>query len=295
MRIAELLAHGRTFSFEFFPPKTDEAQAQLATTIAELAPLKPSFFSVTYGALGSTRSRTRDVVVELARSGTVPPMAHLTCVGHTRSDIDLLLGEYKAAGVENILALGGDLPEDPSTLGPSEFNYALDLVEHLRANFDVSIGVAAHPEVHPRSPSRDSDRKHLAEKLRRADFAMTQFFFEVGHYTRLVDELAALGVHKPIVPGIMPVTNKGQIVRMRRCRARILVGSPTASPSSTTRQMCVASASRSPRNSATNCSRLAHQGCTSTRSTEVRRRARFTPTSVLSAGDATPPMTQRTV
>ncbi len=220
MRIADLLAHGRTYSFEFFPPKTDEAQAQLAATIAELAPLKPSFFSVTYGALGSTRSRTRDVVVELARSGPVPPMAHLTCVGHTRSDIDLLLGEYKAAGVENILALGGDLPEDPSILGPSEFDYALELVEHLRANFDVSIGVAAHPEVHPRSTSRDSDRKHLAEKLRLADFAMTQFFFEVGHYTRLVEELAALGVHKPIVPGIMPVTNKGKSCGWRRCRAR---------------------------------------------------------------------------
>lgn len=220
-------------------------------------------------------------------------MAHLTCVGHTRSDIDLLLGEYKAAGVENILALGGDLPEDPSTLGPSEFNYALDLVEHLRANFDLSIGVAAHPEVHPRSPSRDSDRKHLAEKLRRADFAMTQFFFEVGHYTRLVDELAALGVHKPIVPGIMPVTNKGQIVRMAQMSARRFpVGSPTASPSSTTPQTCVASVSRLPRNSAANCSRPAHRACTSTRSTAVPRHARFTPTSVLPAGDAKPTMMQ---
>ncbi|MFM8906650.1 MAG: methylenetetrahydrofolate reductase, partial [Actinomycetota bacterium] len=214
MRIADLLARGRTYSFEFFPPKTDEAQAQLATTISELAPLKPSFFSVTYGALGSTRTRTRDVVVQLARSGGIPPMAHLTCVGHLRSEIDLLLGEYKAAGVENILALGGDVPADPSQLGPSDFTHALDLVEHLRENFDVSIGVAAHPELHPRSPSRESDRAHLAAKLRRADFAMTQFFFEVQHYTQLVDELAALGVHKPVVPGVMPVTNKGQIVNM---------------------------------------------------------------------------------
>lgn len=214
MRIAELLARRRTFSFEFFPPKTDEAQAQLTNTITELAPLKPSFFSVTYGAGGSTRSRTRDVVVGLARSGVVPPMAHLTCVGHSRDDINLLLGEYKAAGVENILALGGDLPSDPSLAGPSDFHHALDLVEYLREHFDVSIGVAAHPEVHPRSPSRESDRHHLAEKLRRADFAMTQFFFDVQHYERLRDELAALGVHKPIVPGIMPVTNKGQIVKM---------------------------------------------------------------------------------
>jgi len=224
MRIADLLARGRTYSFEFFPPKTDEAQAQLATTISELAPLKPSFFSVTYGALGSTRTRTRDVVVQLARSGGIPPMAHLTCVGHLRSEIDLLLGEYKAAGVENILALGGDVPADPSQLGPSDFTHALDLVEHLRQNFDVSIGVAAHPELHPRSPSRESDRAHLAAKLRRADFAMTQFFFEVQHYTQLVDELAALGVHKPVVPGVMPVTNKGQIVKMAQMSGAAIPG-----------------------------------------------------------------------
>jgi methylenetetrahydrofolate reductase (NADPH) len=164
--------------------------------------------------LGSTRTRTRDVVVDLARNGTIPPVAHLTCVGQTRAEIDELLGEYKAAGVVNILALGGDLPTDPSQLGPSEFRFALDLVEHLRTNFDVCIGVAAHPEVHPRSTSRQMDRQHLAEKLRLADFAMTQFFFDVEHYRRLVDELAALGVTKPVIPGVMPVTNKGQIVKM---------------------------------------------------------------------------------
>jgi len=224
MRIAELLAHGRTFSFEFFPPKTDEAQAQLETTIAELASLKPSFFSVTYGALGSTRTRTREVVVGLARDGTIPPVAHLTCVGHLRSEIDQLIGEYVAAGVSNILALGGDLPADPSQLGPSDFRYALDLVAYLRANFDLSIGVAAHPEVHPRSPSREDDRRHLADKLRLADFAVTQFFFEIDHYLRLVDELAALGVHKPIIPGVMPVTNKGQIVRMAQMSGAAIPG-----------------------------------------------------------------------
>lgn len=224
MRIAELLAHGRTFSFEFFPPKTDEAQAQLETTIAELASLKPSFFSVTYGALGSTRTRTRDVVVGLARDGTIPPVAHLTCVGHLRSEIDQLIGEYVAAGVSNILALGGDLPADPSQLGLSDFRYALDLVAYLRANFDLSIGVAAHPEVHPRSPSREDDRRHLADKLRLADFAVTQFFFEIDHYLRLVDELAALGVHKPIIPGVMPVTNKGQIVRMAQMSGAAIPG-----------------------------------------------------------------------
>lgn len=214
MRVADLLARGRTFSFEFFPPKTDEAQAQLTTTIAELAPLHPDFFSVTYGAQGGERTRTRDVVVALAHNGSIPPVAHLTCVGHTEVEIDVLLGEYKAAGVKNILALGGDLPADPTQVGPSDFRFAQDLVEYVQTNSDICIGVAAHPEVHPRSPSRESDRQHLAEKLRLADFAMTQFFFNVDHYQRLIDELSALGVHKPVLPGVMPVTNKSQLARM---------------------------------------------------------------------------------
>lgn len=214
MRVDELLARGQTFSFEFFPPKTDEAQAQLNDTINELTPLQPNFFSVTYGAQGGERTRTRDVVVALARKGLVPPVAHLTCVGHTREEISALLGEYKAAGVENILALGGDIPADPTQIGPSDFRYAQDLVEYVRANFDICIGVAAHPEVHPRSVSRESDRRHLADKLRLADFAMTQFFFDVDHYRRMIDELGALGVHKPVLPGVMPVTNKAQIARM---------------------------------------------------------------------------------
>ena len=214
MRVDELLARGQTFSFEFFPPKTDEAQAQLTDTISELTPLQPNFFSVTYGAQGGERTRTRDVVTALARNGSVPPVAHLTCVGHTREEISALLGEYKAAGVENILALGGDIPADPTQIGPSDFRYAQDLVEYVRANFDVCIGVAAHPELHPRSVSRESDRRHLADKLRLADFAMTQFFFDIDHYRRMIDELGALGVHKPVLPGVMPVTNKGQIARM---------------------------------------------------------------------------------
>ena len=214
-RIADLLARGRTFSFEFFPPKTPEAMEQLRATIRDLEPLHPSFVSVTYGAMGSTRTLTRDLVVSLRATTAIPPMAHLTCVGHTRSDVDDLVNDYTAAGVENILALGGDAPEDGSTL-PSEFRYALDLVEHLRAEHDVCIGVAAHPEGHPRSASLDADRRHLAEKLRMADFAVTQFFFDAAHWRRLVDDMAALGVYKPIIPGIMPVTNVGQLERMAK-------------------------------------------------------------------------------
>jgi methylenetetrahydrofolate reductase (NADPH) len=213
-RIADLLAAGRTFSFEFFPPKSDGAQLTLGRTIAELEPLSPSFVSVTYGAGGSTRQRTREVVEWVRRETPITPMAHLTCVGHRRADIDALLNEYQAAGIENILALGGDPPTDPADVRPSDYERAIELIDDLDRFGTFSVGVAAHPEVHPRSPDRATDRAHLAAKLRRADFAITQFFFDVHHYVRLVDELSALGVDKPVLPGIMPVTNVAQIHRM---------------------------------------------------------------------------------
>ena len=140
-------------------------------------------------------------------------MAHLTCQGHTRSEIAEILADYRDAGIENILALGGDLPGDPAEHRPSDYRYVSDLIEDI-AGADFAIGVAAHPEVHPRSPDRATDRRLLAAKLAAADFAITQFFFEAEHYVRLVDELAALGVDKPVVPGIMPITNAGQLRRM---------------------------------------------------------------------------------
>ncbi|MFA5774712.1 MAG: methylenetetrahydrofolate reductase [NAD(P)H] [Ilumatobacteraceae bacterium] len=213
-RIVDLLAAGRTFSFEFFPPKTDEAQLALLRTIGQLEPLHPSFVSITYGAGGSTRERTRDLVTWVRRDTPITPMAHLTCIGHTKSEIDEIISKYWESGVDNILALGGDPSNDADQSRHNDFEYAKDLVDHLRASRDLSIGVAVHPEVHPRSPDRGSDRLHLAAKLRVADFAITQFFFEVDHYVRLVEELAELGVHTPIIPGIMPVTNKSQVIRM---------------------------------------------------------------------------------
>jgi len=213
-RIADLLAADRTFSFEFFPPKTDAAQLTLGHTIAELEPLTPSFVSVTYGAGGSTRARTHDVVAWVRKETAITPMAHLTCQGHARAEITEILDNYRAAGVENILALGGDTPSDPRDARPSDYAYAIDLVADVKAAGDFSIGVAAHPELHPRSPNRADDRRRLADKLAVADFAITQFFFEIDHYLRLVDELAALGCAKPVVAGIMPVTNKAQVERM---------------------------------------------------------------------------------
>jgi methylenetetrahydrofolate reductase (NADPH) len=210
-RIAELLAAGRTFSFEFFPPRTDAAQLTLGRTIAELEPLAPSFVSVTYGAGGSTRARTHGIVEWVRKETAITPMAHLTCAGHRHHEVAEILDNYAAAGIENILALGGDAPAGSP---PSDYAHALDLVEHVREGGRFSIGVAAHPEVHPRSVDRATDRRHLAAKLRLADFAITQFFFEVEHYIRLVDELADLGVDKPVIPGIMPVTSKSQVQRM---------------------------------------------------------------------------------
>jgi methylenetetrahydrofolate reductase (NADPH) len=213
-RIADLLAAGRTFSFEFSPPKSATASMSLGRTIAELEPLGPSFVSVTYGAGGSTREHTRDTVLWVQRETNVPPMAHLTCVGHTRAEIEDIIATYVEAGIVNVLALAGDAPKDPADARPSDYTYATDLIEHLREISDLSIGVAAHPEGHPRSPDLATDRRYLAEKLRMSDFATTQFFFDIEHYLSLVNDLADLGVTKPVVPGIMPVTNIGQVERM---------------------------------------------------------------------------------
>ena len=213
-RIADLLAAGRTFSFEFSPPKSATASMSLGRTIAELEPLSPSFVSVTYGAGGSTREHTRDTVLWVQRETNVPPMAHLTCVGHTRAEIEDIIATYVEAGIVNVLALAGDAPKDPADARPSDYTYATDLIEHLREISDLSIGVAAHPEGHPRSPDLATDRRYLAEKLRMSDFATTQFFFDIEHYLSLVNDLADLGVTKPVVPGIMPVTNIGQVERM---------------------------------------------------------------------------------
>jgi methylenetetrahydrofolate reductase (NADPH) len=213
-RIADLLAAGRTFSFEFSPPRNDAAQLSLGRTIAELEPLAPSFVSVTYGAGGSTRTRTQQVVTWIRQETGITPMAHLTCQNHVREEIVSLLDAYRDAGIENILALGGDPATDPAEAKPSDYHNAIELIGDVETFDHFSIGVAAHPEVHPRSPDRAADRRFLADKLRRADFAITQFFFDVEHYVRLVSELADLGVTKPVLPGIMPVTNLGSVRRM---------------------------------------------------------------------------------
>ncbi|HLX87306.1 MAG TPA: methylenetetrahydrofolate reductase [Acidimicrobiales bacterium] len=219
-RISDLLAGGRTYSFEFFPPKTDAEQARLVRTLRDLEPLSPSFVSVTYRGGRESRQRTYDLVAGILRTTTVTPMAHLICVAHTRLELAEILVSYRQAGIENLMALGGDPPTDPSA-GPGELLHALELVELARAIGGFSIGVAAHPACHPKSPDRTSDRDRLAEKLQVADFGVSQFFFELDQYLGLVDDLAARGVDKPVLPGIMPVTALRSIPRMAEMGAAV--------------------------------------------------------------------------
>jgi methylenetetrahydrofolate reductase (NADPH) len=166
---------------------------------------------VTYRGGAESRQRTFDLVTGMLKTTTLVPMAHLICVAHTRLELAEILVAYRTAGVENLMALGGDPPTDGE--GPGELTHAAELVELASAIGGFSIGVAAHPAGHPRSPDHQSDRDHLAAKLELADFAVTQFFFEVEEYTGLVADLAARGVDKPVLPGIMPVTSLASVPR----------------------------------------------------------------------------------
>jgi len=214
-RISQLLEEGTTFSFEFFPPKNDAEQATLVRTLRDLEPLDPAFVSVTYRGGRASRQRTHDLVAGMIQTTTLNPMAHLTCVVHSRLELADILVELRKAGVENLLALGGDPPSDAQEAGHAELTYGIELVDLARAIGGFSIGVAAHPELHPHSGGdRDLDRRHLAAKMELADFAITQFFFRLSDYERLVDDLAKRGMHKPVIAGIMPVTSLALIQRM---------------------------------------------------------------------------------
>jgi methylenetetrahydrofolate reductase (NADPH) len=219
-RIADLLAKGRTYSFEFFPPKSDAEQTTLVRTLRDLEPLGPSFVSVTYRGGAESRQRTFDLVTGMLRTTTLVPMAHLICVAHTRLELAEILVAYRSAGVENLMALGGDPPADPDE-GPGELVHASELVELAHAIGGFSVGVAAQPGGHPHSPDRTTDRDFLAAKLARADFAISQFFFEAAEFTGLVADLAARGVDKPVLPGIMPVTSLSSIPRMATMGAAV--------------------------------------------------------------------------
>jgi methylenetetrahydrofolate reductase (NADPH) len=219
-KIADLLAKGPTYSFEFFPPKSDDEHLALVRTLRDLEPLEPSFVSVTYRGGRSSRERTTNLVSGMLRTTRLNPMAHLICVAHTRLELAEILVDLRKAGVENLMALGGDPPTDPEA-GEGELAHAVELVELARAIGGFSIGVAAHPIGHPRSADLDSDRAHLVAKMELADFAVTQFFWEADDYLRLMDELDRRGMHKPVLPGIIPITTLGSIPRMATMGAAV--------------------------------------------------------------------------
>ncbi len=212
-----LAAGGRTFSFEFFPPATDDGERQLWQAIRELEPLAPTFVSVTYGAGGSTRDRTVRVTRRIAEETTLTPVAHLTCVGSSTADLRRVIGGYADAGVRTMLALRGDPPGGPGAdwaPHPEGLEHAEDLVRLMRGLGDFSVGVAAFPGGHPESPDLDTDARHLARKVAAgADFAITQFFFRAEDYFELVERARRHGCTVPIIPGLMPVTNVRQIRR----------------------------------------------------------------------------------
>jgi len=212
VHIRDRLGGAPTLSFEFFPPKTDEAEQTLRATLERLGAFHPAFVSITYGAGGTDAVRTRDLVVDLTGRSDVPTMAHLTCMGHTRAELAALLEDYRANGVVNILALGPDPPADGSP-PTGDFRYAAELVDLIRGTGDFTVGVAAFPELHPRSEATEDDRRYLAEKLGRADFGITQFFFDPVPYFRMVEDLDALGCRVPVLPGIMPVTTPASVRR----------------------------------------------------------------------------------
>jgi methylenetetrahydrofolate reductase (NADPH) len=214
-----------TVSFEFFPPNDAAMEQTLWASIQRLAPLAPRFVSVTYGADGSTRERTHNVVTRILRETALTPAPHLTCVGAPRGEILDIARDYWDAGVRHIVALRGDAPAGQAgyTPHPDGFAYAVDLVKGLKTVGDFDISVAAYPEVHPEAPDARFDLDNLRAKLDAgASRAITQFFFDTDAYLRFRDQCAAAGITAPIVPGILPITRFPQMLRFaKRCGASV--------------------------------------------------------------------------
>ncbi|MBI2320146.1 MAG: methylenetetrahydrofolate reductase [NAD(P)H] [Betaproteobacteria bacterium] len=217
MRISDAFAPARpVFSFEFFPPRTEEGVHALFRTISDLAPLNPTFVSVTYGAGGSTRELTIDLVTRIKQEVGLEAMAHLTCVGHSVAEIDSILETLETRGIENVLPLRGDPPRgETQFVKPADgFGYAQELVRFIRDRYGFCLGGACYPEGHLECPDKEEDLEHLREKVDAGvDFLITQLFFDSDDYFRFVERARDRGITLPIVPGVMPVTNVSQIER----------------------------------------------------------------------------------
>jgi methylenetetrahydrofolate reductase (NADPH) len=226
LKISDILKSGRrTVSFEFFPPKDDLGFWDLRKTIEQLKPLSPTFVSVTYGAGGSTRRKTVELVKRIRSDIGIEAMAHLTCVGATREEIQGVLDELAAAGLENVLALRGDPPQGATEFVPTPggFSHANELAEFIHSRYGFCIGGACYPEKHPEAPDFEADLRNLQRKVEAgAEFLITQLFFDNADFYRFRERAAALGIRVPIVAGIMPILGVAQVKRFTgMCGARI--------------------------------------------------------------------------
>jgi len=226
MKINELIAQqGNSTSFEFFPPKTAEGFEKLFTAISKLEALNPAFVSVTYGAGGSTARNTRQVIERILKDTPLVPMPHLTCINQSEAELKNILLDYHQMGVENVLALRGDLPEGIESPVKTELRHAADLVRLIASSGVFSIGVAVYPEGHPESGNLEEDIIYTKEKIEAgADFAITQMFFDNRYFYEFMDRAGRTGIHVPIIPGIMPVTDLKRIRRFARTCGATLPG-----------------------------------------------------------------------
>jgi methylenetetrahydrofolate reductase (NADPH) len=227
LRIDEIIAAADepVFSFEFFPPKTDEGERNLRLALEDLRAFEPDFVSVTYGAGGSTRARTVQVTKWIKQELGIEAMAHLSCVGSTREELQVILDGVSEAGIENVLALRGDPPRGETEWKPHPggLRFSTELASLITGRYPFAVGAACFPEVHPEAPDMAHDLRFLREKIDAgASFLITQLFFDNELYFRFVDEARAAGIEVPIIPGIMPITDAGQIKTITgMCKATI--------------------------------------------------------------------------